>query len=459
MVGPMSNPQTSNPIDLKYATRSVPRYTSYPTAPHFDASVGPEVYGDWLAGLAADVPVSIYLHVPYCRTICHYCGCHTKGARKDDPVIDYAEGMVAELKLVGEAIGRRLPVSHIHWGGGTPSLLPSESLRAVVAALRETFEILPDVEHAIELDPRTVTPELAHVLAEAGVTRASLGVQDFDVEVQKAIGRIQPIETVTAAVAALRDAGIAAINFDLMYGLPHQSAETIRHTIELTHDFRPSRIALFGYAHVPWFKKHQRLIDEAALPGASARMALEQTARDGLAAHGYEAIGLDHFALADDDMAIAARAGALRRNFQGYTTDTADTLIGIGASSIGKTASGFAQNDPDIGRWRRAVDAGRLPIAKGRALDDDDRLRAAIIERVMCDYAVDLAAVCAEHGTTIAAVEDAFERLIEPVRDGLAVVDGAVITVTEAGRPLVRIVAAAFDVYLARATARHSLAV
>lgn len=455
----MVAPMKTNPIDLKYATRSVPRYTSYPTAPHFDASVGAAIYGDWLAGLAGDDPISIYLHVPYCRTICHYCGCHTKGARKDDPVIDYAEGLVAEIRLVGEAIGRRLPVAHIHWGGGTPSLLPAESFRAVVKALRETFDILPSVEHAIELDPRTVTEALAGVLAEAGITRASLGVQDFDATVQKAIGRIQPIETVARAVTALRGAGIAAINFDLMYGLPHQTAETIRRTIDLTHEFGPSRIALFGYAHVPWFKKHQRLIDEAALPGANARWELEQTARTALAAYGYEPIGLDHFALADDEMAVKARTGELRRNFQGYTTDSADTLIGFGASSIGKTAGGFAQNDPDVGRWRKAVDAGRLPIAKGRALDADDRLRAAIIERVMCDYAVDVAAVCAAHGVGADAVADAFERLIEPARDGLVTVEGTRLTVTEAGRPLVRIIAAAFDVYLAKATARHSVAV
>lgn len=459
MVASMTTAKTTIPLDLKYATRNVPRYTSYPTAPHFDASVTGDVLAGWLAGLDPAEPVSVYLHVPYCRTICHYCGCHTKGALRDDPVIDYAEGLVAEIALVGGAIGRRLPVSHIHWGGGTPSLLPADSFRAVVAALRRTFDILPDVEHAIELDPRTVTPELAALLAESGVTRASLGVQDFDPEVQEAIGRIQPIETVADAVAALRGAGIAAINFDLMYGLPHQTPETIRRTIERTHDFGPSRIALFGYAHVPWFKKHQRLIDEAALPGANARFELEQTARAALAAYGYEPIGLDHFALATDEMAVKARSGDLHRNFQGYTTDDATTLIGIGCSSIGKTAMGFAQNDPDIGRWRKAVDAGRLPVAKGRALDADDRLRADVIERIMCDYAVDLEAVCTAHGTTTAAVADAFERLAEPARDGLVRIDGAKLTVTEAGRPLVRIVAAAFDVYLARAAARHSVAV
>jgi oxygen-independent coproporphyrinogen-3 oxidase len=454
-------PAMSSTVELKYASRAVPRYTSYPTAPHFEESVGPEAAHRWLARLAADRPVSIYLHVPYCRSICHYCGCHTKAALRDDPVIDYAEGLVAEIDLVAEAIGpgRRLPVAHIHWGGGTPSLMPPDQLRAVVRRLRSAFDFSATIEHAIELDPRTVTPDLAAVLAELGVTRASLGVQDFDATVQESIGRIQPYETVAAAVAALRGAGIAAINFDLMYGLPHQTAATIERTIELAQGFGPSRIALFGYAHVPWFKKHQRLIDEAMLPGASERLRLEHTARVALEAAGYVAIGLDHFAHGDDEMAVAAREGRLHRNFQGYTTDACDTLIGFGASSIGRTPEGFLQNDPDIGRWRRAIGAGRLATWKGRRLDDDDRLRGEIIERVMCDWQVDLAAVCAAHGVGIEAIGDSFERLAEPIGDGLCVLERDRLTVTEAGRPLVRIVAAAFDAHLARAAARHSVAV
>ncbi|MEJ1156948.1 oxygen-independent coproporphyrinogen III oxidase [Prosthecomicrobium sp. N25] len=446
-------------LQARYAARTVPRYTSYPTAPHFSDAIGPDDYAAWLRALPGDGPVSLYLHVPYCRAICHYCGCHTKAALRDEPVIDYAERLIAEIGLVADTAGRRLPVAHVHWGGGTPSLLPAASFLKIVAALRERFDWLPDAEHAIELDPRTVTPALAATLAAAGVTRASLGVQDFDRTVQEAIGRIQPFETVERAVAALRGVGITAINFDLMYGLPHQTAETIRTTVALAQSLEPSRIALFGYAHVPWFKKHQRLIDEAALPGASERIQLEQVARDALAATGFQAIGLDHFARPDDAMAVADRAGALRRNFQGYTTDTADTLIGLGASSIGRMPQGFVQNDPDVGRWGRAIAAGRLPVVKGKALDADDRLRGAIIERLMCDYRVDLAAVTAAFGETPAAVADGTERLAELVRDGLVRLDGPVVSVTEGGRPFVRLAAAAFDAYLARAAARHSMAV
>jgi oxygen-independent coproporphyrinogen-3 oxidase len=443
----------------RYATRNVPRYTSYPTAPHFSEDVGPASYGQWLSTLAADTPVSLYLHVPYCRAICHYCGCHTKAALRDDPVIAYARALEAEIALVASRVPARLKVSHIHWGGGTPSLLPAASFLSVVRALHVAFDFTADLEHAIELDPRTVTPELAETLKAAGITRASLGVQDFDATVQKAIGRIQPYETVAGAVTNLKAVGIDAINFDLMYGLPHQTPETVRETVRATLALAPSRIALFGYAHVPWFKKHQRLIDEAALPGAEARMTLESVARDALSAAGYVQIGLDHFARADDEMAIAANEHRLARNFQGYTTDTAETLIGLGASSIGRMPEGFVQNAPDMGHWSRAVTTGELATAKGLALHADDRLRGAIIERLMCDYEVDLDAICAAHGASACEFDEELDHLSEMVADGLVAVEGNQIRITERGRPFVRIAASAFDAYLARGSARHSLAV
>ncbi len=443
----------------KYATRNVPRYTSYPTAPHFSAEVTPEIYAGWLRDLASGTELSLYLHVPYCREMCWYCGCHTKVTHQDGPLLSYAETLVSEIAMIGGLLGRGRPVRHIHWGGGTPSLLPTQAFRAVVDRLKASFDLTGELEHAIELDPRTVTEELAATLGACGITRASLGVQDFNEGVQAAIGRIQSFEVVERSVNALRAAGVEAINLDLMYGLPKQTPDHMRETVDLALRFSPSRLALFGYAHVPWMKKHQRLIDEADLPGVEGRLELAAAARERLAENGFIAIGLDHFARPDDEMAIAAREGTLKRNFQGYTTDAAPALIGFGASSIGKLPEGYIQNAPDVGGWRRAVEAGHPAIVRGKALDDDDRARALIIEEIMTAYEVDVAAVAASYGIAIADFDASFDHLSELVEDGLVAVEDKRVTVLDAGKPYVRIAAAAFDSYLAAAAARHSVAV
>ncbi|PTW62092.1 oxygen-independent coproporphyrinogen-3 oxidase [Breoghania corrubedonensis] len=446
------------PIEARYANRNVPRYTSYPTAPHFSAQVDAQTYAGWLAELP-ERPVSLYLHVPFCREICHYCGCNTKASRRDGPIAAYGETLAAEIRLVRALIGAPRKVSHIHWGGGTPSLMPRTSFLRIVETVSQGFEIAPDCEHAIELDPRTVTRALADTLALAGITRTSLGVQDFDPTVQEAIGRIQPWETVAAAVDALKGVGLDAMNFDLMYGLPRQSEASIRRTAQRALELAPSRIALFGYAHVPWFKKNQTLISEADLPDASARRMLAEAARDEITAAGYVPIGLDHFARRDDTMAIALADGTLHRNFQGYTTDSADMLIGFGASSIGRLPQGYVQNAPDVAGWQRAVDAGRAPIVRGVALDADDRARADIIEALMTNYEVDVEVIAQRHAVGLDTLADGFERLGELVGDGLVEIDGWRVTVTETGQPFVRVAAAAFDSYLAAGQARHSVAI
>lgn len=446
-------------ITKRYATRNVPRYTSYPTAPHFGSEVDGATYAGWLADLPNGTELSLYLHVPYCQEMCHYCGCHTKVTRRDEPLYDYAELLVREIELIGGLTAGGKRVRHVHWGGGTPSLLPDSAFRQVAAALRNTFRFADDVEHAIELDPRTVTPQLAKTLADCGITRASLGVQDFSRDVQEAIGRIQPEDVVVASVQALRQNGIDAINLDLMYGLPLQTVEGVRQSAERAAALDPSRLALFGYAHVPWMKKHQRLIKEDELPDVETRLELAAAARETLENRGFTAIGLDHFAREDDPMAIAERDGTLHRNFQGYTTDSADALIGFGVSSIGKLPQGYAQNAPDIGHWKRAIEAGTPPIVRGKALSSDDRVRATIIERIMTAYEVDVAEVARRFERDPADFSDGFEQLDELVDDNLVRVDGYRLVVNEAGRPYVRIAAAAFDSYLAAAAARHSVAV
>ncbi len=446
-------------ILLERYARSVPRYTSYPTAPHFTSDVGEETYRAWLGRLSPGTPVSLYLHVPYCREMCWYCGCHTKVARRPEPVAQYARDLDREIALVAASIPGRLRVVSVHWGGGTPTMLAAEDFFTLMEALRTRFNVTDLSEVAVEIDPRDFDRETAAMLAAAGVGRASLGVQDFERKVQEAVNRLQPYETVARAVEMLRDVDIGAINFDLMYGLPRQTVEGVARTAELAAGLAPDRIALFGYAHVPWMKKHQRLIDEAALPGPLERAHQFEAAAERLIDLGYEQIGLDHFARPEDPLAVALRCGGLRRNFQGYTADRAETLIGLGVSAIGSFSEGYVQNDPATGRYAQAVRGGQLATVRGVRLKSDDYLRRAVIERLMCDGEVDLAAVRRDFGMLAMRFDAELDRLEPMVADGLVRLDGERVRITPAGRPFVRVAAAAFDRYLGRSEARHSQAV
>ena len=440
-------------MSLALAERNVPRYTSYPTAPHFTAAVDGDVYAEWLAALPPTATLSLYIHVPFCTELCHYCGCNTRAVRRREPVETYAERLLEEIELLDGLVGRKL--THLHWGGGTPSILGPALLETIAAKLASRFDLSALKEHAIELDPRRLDRALVRSLQAIGVTRASLGVQDASAHVQQAIGRIQPFELVARAADWLRAAGIANLNIDLMYGLPTQTVRDVVHSAQLAAALGAQRLALFGYAHVPWFKSHQRLIDEAALPGLAERLQQADAAAETLCRVGYETVGLDHFALPDDELAIAARTGTLRRNFQGYTVDEADALIGLGASAIGRLPQGFVQNAPDLGGYSRTVAGGRFPIVKGLALSDEDRLRAHLIERLMCDLALDLNAV--EGGVGRFASELA---ALAPLADeGLLTIDNGRIAVTARGRAYVRIAAAVFDSYLAASQKKHSIAV
>jgi oxygen-independent coproporphyrinogen-3 oxidase len=437
---------------LALTERNVPRYTSYPSAPHFTAAVGPDTYRHWLSALPAGSAVSLYIHVPFCTELCYYCGCNTRAVRKREPVDAYAERLIEEIALIGDLNGARL--THLHWGGGTPSILGPEWLETVAGKLASHLDISGLKEHAIELDPRRLDQPLVRTLKAIGVNRASLGMQDASPHVQHAIGRVQPFELVERAANWLRDAGIENLNLDLMYGLPKQTARDAARSAELAASLRPRRLALFGYAHVPWFKTHMRLIDDASLPNAAERLEQARVAAETLASFGYQPVGLDHFALPDDELSVAAREGRLHRNFQGYTADDANALIGLGASAIGKLPQGFVQNAPDLAGYARAIGAGHFATVKGLALSDDDRLRAAIIERLMCDLAVDLNQFGGPErfGSELATLHKLAAL-------GLLVIDGARVTVTDAGRPYIRIAAAAFDSYLTASPKRHSVAV
>jgi oxygen-independent coproporphyrinogen-3 oxidase len=443
---------------LVLAEKSVPRYTSYPTAPHFSDSIGAEKAAAWLAELDPRTRLSLYLHVPFCRELCTYCGCHTKATKKDEPLAAYAETLEREIDMMARATPART-VIHAHWGGGTPGLLGGARLLTLMDALHARFAFAPGAEISIELDPRHVDRALTDALAAAGFNRVSLGVQDFNPHVQEAIGRVQSFEVVEQAVTNLRASGIKAINLDLMYGLPYQTEEDVVRTAELAASLHPNRLAIFGYAHAPWFAKRQNLIDTASLPGAAERLTQAATARQTLIDKGYQGIGLDHFALRDDPMAIAARTKKLRRNFQGYTVDQAEAMLPFGASSIGKLPQGYLQSAADVGTWRRAVEAGQLATVKGVAFTRDDIARAAVIERLMCDFTVDYGAIAQDMLGNASAFDGAEEELSQLVREGVATREGRSVSLTDAGRPFMRLVAAAFDAYLMARAAKHSVAV
>jgi len=441
----------------KYDAR-VPRYTSYPTAPHFESAVDDAAYRAWLAELPRRSPVSLYLHVPFCASLCWYCGCHTRVVRGYGAIGEYAGLLEREIDLVAGETGP-LGAGHVHWGGGTPNMLSGPDLARLMAVLGQRFGIAANSEVSVELDPRILDEEKVKALAAAGITRASLGVQDFHPEVQRAINRIQPFEMTRRAVEWLRAAGIGGINFDLIYGLPLQTVDSVVDTVDQAASLAPERIALFGYAHVPWMKKHQLLMPQDKLPGPAERVRQADAAADRLVEHGYLRVGLDHFARPDDPMARRLVEGELHRNFQGYTDDACATLLGFGVSAIGSLPQGYVQNTTDVTVYRDRLRAGRLATQRGRRLSGDDRLRREIIERLMCDLRVDVAEIAERHDVAPERLGDALPQVDELAADGIAVRDGWNIVVTEEGRPLVRSVCAAFDTYLQKDATRHSRAI
>lgn len=443
--------------------RAVPRYTSYPTAPHFTPQEDPSLYAEWLSRIAEGEEISIYVHVPFCRQMCWYCGCNTKVTRKYDPIEAYVRNIVKEIGLVSEKLTTRGLLRHIHFGGGSPGLLSPADFSAVMGTLSRFFTIDKDAEIAMEIDPRGVTEGRVASYAKNGVNRVSLGVQDFDDKVLEAVNRQQPYALSYDAVRMFRDYGIDKINMDLLYGLPHQSVATMERSVDKALTLRPDRISLFGYAHVPWMKKHMRLIEEGALPDKSLRFDMFARGAEMLEAAGYVPIGIDHFAKPDDELAIAAQNGTMHRNFQGYTTDQSRTMIGIGASSIGKFAQGYAQNHTDMPLYQAALSAGKLPVSKMCPIDRDDLIYAHVIERVMCDFAVDLTQICEDFNVapdyfaeSVAALQPLTEAEFVTLSD-----DGMSVRIDPAARPMARLVASCFDQYLRRKpeAARHSRAV
>ncbi len=446
----------------KYAVNA-PRYTSYPTAPHFNQSVDQKDYCRWLSEMKPDTGISIYIHIPFCDRLCWFCGCHTKHTLKYQPVRNYLAILYKEIKLVGELIGKYAHVNQLHLGGGSPSILKSEDLQDLKACLSSNFRFVDDAQISIELDPSDLVENQLEGFANFGMNRASIGVQDFSDDVQKAINRPQSFEDTQFVVGGLRKTGINSLNIDALYGLPLQTAAGLRDTLEQVVSLNPDRIALFGYAHVPWMKKHQQMIDESTIPDLKTRFAQARMAEDFLKQSGYLQIGIDHFALPGDSLAVAMKNKKLKRNFQGYTTDDSKFLIGLGASSIGKTPAGFVQNTHATATYMKQVASGKLPIFRGRSFSAADKLRSGLIEQLMCYFEISYDWL--EENTNpgnrveIDKILDIARQLVTDSSDGYFTQSKNGYMISREGRPFTRQFAARFDEYLKHSSARYSVAV
>ncbi|MFO1202038.1 MAG: oxygen-independent coproporphyrinogen III oxidase [Tabrizicola sp.] len=435
----------------------VPRYTSYPTAPHFSADVGPEDFARWIEAVPENSAVSLYVHVPFCRRLCWFCACRTQGTMSDEPVVAYVETLKAELELLRRHLPKGVELSRLHWGGGTPTLLSPDNMRGLADAIFDVVPLAGDGEFSVEIDPNEIDDARLDALASAGMNRASIGVQDFDPMIQKAIGREQSYALTRDVAERIRARGVASLNADILYGLPFQTGPRISDSVQKLLTLSPDRVALYGYAHVPWMSRRQQMIPSDAMPTPEERLSLFETARQLFLWDGYVEVGIDHFAKPEDGMARALKAGTLRRNFQGYTDDTAPVLIGLGASSISRFPQGFAQNASGTAQHTKAVRDGGFSTHKGHRFQGEDTLRARIIEALMCDFRVVRSELLRDFDVTPARIEAMFQRAAAEFGDMVRVTEEGFF-IPDRAKPLTRMIARAFDAYDS-AKAKHSSAI
>lgn len=437
----------------RYDTRG-PRYTSYPTALQFDERFSADDYADQVRrsnAAAHPAPLSVYIHIPFCEHLCFYCACNKIATRNRDRAAAYLDALLREIDLKARLFEPRRRVEQIHFGGGTPTFLTPPQLGSILDRLKQWFDLSGDAsgDYSIEIDPRTVAPEHMHDLRELGFNRVSLGVQDFDPAVQQAVHRIQSPEQTLGILQASRDAGVRSVNVDLIYGLPKQTPASMQDTLSHVLEVRPDRISLFNYAHIPARFPAQRRIADADLPNPEGKLEILRSSVETITAAGYLYIGMDHFALPDDELARARADGTLHRSFQGYTTHSACELVAFGVSSIEGVGRCFSQNAHRVEDYRRRVEDGRLPVARGTLLDDDDLVRAHVIDQLMCFGTLSLPDVEQRFGVDFAGYfEPEMNRLGTFVNDGLLRVNDDSIKVTGRGRMLVRNICASFDKYL-----------
>ncbi len=438
---------------IKKYDKAGPRYTSYPTAPMFHTGIGAEDYAATLKCVATDdAPLSLYIHIPFCNTVCYYCGCNKIVTKQYDRATPYLELLLKEIDRVADTIGdtKRL-VTQLHFGGGTPTFMNNDQMRTIMAKLRERFHFVAkdDGEFSIEIDPRECDEDTVRVLQEIGLNRMSMGVQDFDPIVQKAVNRIQSKEETLRVLNEARQHGFESMNIDLMYGLPHQTVETFNTTLDTIIEFSPDRIALFNYAHLPHMFMPQRRIDEAAIPSPQEKLNILEHSINKLLDAGYVFIGMDHFAKPEDELTIAQQEGKLYRNFQGYSTQADCDLIGLGVTSIGYVGGGFFQNRKEMDVYAETVEAGEFPVFRGYILSEEDHLRRQVIMRLMCDFSLEYSQFETDFSINFKEhFADGLSDLQEMEADYLIELRDDGLTVLPAGRLLIRNVAMVFDEYL-----------
>ena len=435
----------------------VPRYTSYPTAPQFAGGVGPSDFIQWIEEVPAGSEISLYVHVPFCRRLCWFCACRTQGTVSDDPVIAYAAMLHQEIALLARHLPAGVRLSRLHWGGGTPTMLTPALSRDLAAAIFAVVPLAKNGEFSVEIDPMEIDEARLDALVGAGMNRVSIGVQDFDPEIQTAIGREQPYETTLAVAEMIRARGVKSLNADILYGLPLQTEARISASVDKLLHLSPDRVALYGYAHVPWMSRRQQMIPSDKIPTPQERLALFEAARQKFVAAGYSEVGIDHFAKPSDGMAQAAKDGTLRRNFQGYTEDTSPVLIGLGASSISRFPQGYAQNASGTADHTRAIRAGKFSTHRGHRFAGEDRLRGRIIEALMCDFHVSRAEILRNFEVTPEALQAMFQAADRAFPTMLQITDAG-LSIPPESRPLTRMVAQVFDAY-DQSRAKHSSAV
>lgn len=439
---------------LEKYSKPGPRYTSYPTAPYFHAGFKE---ADWVEEVKSSQDpargLSLYFHIPFCDTLCYYCGCNMVATGDYGKAKSYLDYLEQEIDRVAKLLDSRRPVRQLHWGGGTPTYLKPEDIHRLMRFVRERFRIDPAVEMGCEVDPRELTREHLAALRENGFNRLSIGVQDLDEQVQKAVNRVQPEELIRKVYDWARELGFSSVNMDLIVGLPHQSVDSFAKTLDRVVAWAPDRFAIFAYAHVPWMKKHQKLINEADLPSFATRLDLQQLIHERLGAAGYLNVGMDHYARPEDEMIKAQQEKTLWRNFQGYTTHKECDIYAFGTSSISQTANAYMQNEKNLKRYQELVAKGGLAVERGLKLNRDDHIRRDAITRVMCDLELDKAAFSAEWKIDFDAYfAEALADLPPLAEDGLVELEPGRVKVTDLGRMFLRNIAMCFDGYLKQAS-------